>query len=25
MQGAPQPIMEEMVSRCDAIVTGLGA
>jgi hypothetical protein len=25
MQGAPQPIMEEMLSRCDAVITGLGA
>ena len=25
MQGAPKPIMAEMVSRCDAIITGLGA
>ena len=25
MQGAPGPIMEEFVSRCDAVVTGLGA
>lgn len=25
MQGAPKPIMEEMLSRCDAVVTGLGA
>ena len=25
MQGAPQPIMAEMLSRCDAIITGLGA
>jgi hypothetical protein len=25
MQGAPKPIMEEMISRCDAVITGLGA
>jgi hypothetical protein len=25
MQGAPQPIMEAMLSRCDAVITGLGA
>jgi hypothetical protein len=25
MQGAPKPIMEEILSRCDAVVTGLGA
>ena len=25
MQGAPEPIMEEMVNRCDALITGLGA
>jgi len=25
MQGAPQPIMEELLSRCDAVITGLGA
>lgn len=25
MQGAPKPIMEEMLSRCDAVITGLGA
>ena len=25
MQGAPRPIMEEFVSRCDAVITGLGA
>jgi hypothetical protein len=25
MQGAPKPLMEELVSRCDAIITGLGA
>ena len=25
MQGAPKPIMEEFVSRCDAVITGLGA
>jgi len=25
MQGAPQPIMEEILSRCDAVITGLGA
>jgi hypothetical protein len=25
MQGAPKPIMEELVSRCDAVITGLGA
>ena len=25
MQGAPKPIMEEFVNRCDAIITGLGA
>ncbi|MBI2182526.1 MAG: hypothetical protein HYU31_17120 [Deltaproteobacteria bacterium] len=25
MQGAPKAIMEEIVSRCDAVITGLGA
>jgi hypothetical protein len=25
MQGAPRPIMEEMLNRCDAVITGLGA
>ena len=25
MQGAPKPIMEEFISRCDAVITGLGA
>jgi cell shape-determining protein MreC len=25
MQGAPKAIMEELLSRCDAIITGLGA
>ena len=25
MQGAPKPVMEEMLSRCDAVITGLGA
>jgi hypothetical protein len=25
MQGAPGPIMEEMLSSCDAVITGLGA
>lgn len=25
MQGAPKPILEEFVSRCDAVITGLGA
>jgi len=25
MQGAPKPIMEEMLDRCDAVITGLGA
>jgi hypothetical protein len=25
MQGAPKPIMEEFVSRCDVVITGLGA
>ena len=25
MQGAPKPIMEEIISRCDAVITGLGA
>jgi hypothetical protein len=25
MQGAPKAIMDEMVNRCDAIITGLGA
>jgi hypothetical protein len=25
MQGAPKPIMEEFFSRCDAVITGLGA
>jgi hypothetical protein len=25
MQGAPPPIMEEILNRCDAVITGLGA
>lgn len=25
MQGAPQPIMTEVLTRCDAVITGLGA
>jgi hypothetical protein len=25
MQGAPEPILDELVSRCDAVITGLGA
>jgi hypothetical protein len=25
MQGAPKPIMEDMLKRCDAVITGLGA
>jgi hypothetical protein len=25
MQGAPTLIMEELLSRCDAVITGLGA
>jgi hypothetical protein len=25
MQGAPEPIMEDVLSRCDAVITGLGA
>lgn len=25
MQGAPKTIMDEFVSRCDAVITGLGA
>jgi len=25
MQGAPKPMMEEIISRCDAVITGLGA
>ena len=25
MQGAPKPIMAEVLSRCDAVITGLGA
>lgn len=25
MQGAPKPILEEFISRCDAVITGLGA
>ena len=25
MQGAPKPIMEELLGRCDAVITGLGA
>ena len=25
MQGAPKPMMEDFVSRCDAVITGLGA
>jgi hypothetical protein len=25
MQGVPKPIMEEILNRCDAVITGLGA
>ena len=25
MQGAPKPLMEDFVRRCDAVITGLGA
>jgi len=25
MQGAPRPLMEDVLSRCDAVITGLGA
>ena len=25
MQGAPKPIMQEILNRCDAVITGLGA
>ena len=25
MQGAPKPVMEEILNRCDAVITGLGA
>jgi hypothetical protein len=25
MQGAPKTIMEEILNRCDAVITGLGA
>ena len=25
MQGAPKPIMEDVLNRCDAVITGLGA
>jgi hypothetical protein len=25
MQGAPKAVMEEFASRCDAVITGLGA
>ena len=25
MQGAPNAVMEEIVNRCDAVITGLGA
>ena len=25
MQGAPKPLLEELLSRCDAVITGLGA
>ena len=25
MQGAPKPMMEEFLNRCDAVITGLGA
>ncbi len=25
MQGAPKAIMEEILNRCDAVITGLGA
>ena len=25
MQGAPKAVMEEIVNRCDAVITGLGA
>jgi hypothetical protein len=25
MQGAPKPVMQEMLRQCDAVITGLGA
>ena len=25
MQGAPKALMEELINRCDAVITGLGA
>jgi hypothetical protein len=25
MQGVPEPIVEEFIARCDAVITGLGA
>ena len=25
MQGAPKPMLEELLRRCDAVITGLGA
>jgi hypothetical protein len=25
MQGAPKPILEDLVNSCDAVITGLGA
>jgi len=25
MQGAPKTMMEELINRCDAVITGLGA
>ena len=25
MQGAPKPMMDEILNRCDAVITGLGA
>jgi hypothetical protein len=25
MQGAPEPMMEDVLNRCDAVITGLGA
>ena len=25
MQGAPKTLMEELINRCDAVITGLGA
>lgn len=25
MQGAPKPLMEELLNRCDGVITGLGA